>query len=99
MTIKDLLKVANTKKEYLVEDKDLTIKTNGLFKYLVIFFQDNKGNECYDPNFNPKKIESAYVIIKDIEMVHAIPNVSLDTTIEGLFNYTYIWYGLERGVK
>ena len=99
MTIKELTKIANTKKEYLMEDFELVEKTNGLFKNLVLFFMDDKGNLSFDEGYNRKKINGAYVIIEDQEMIESIPNVTLETTVDEMFDYAYKWYGLERGAK
>jgi hypothetical protein len=99
MTIRELLGIADTRKEYLMEDFELTEKTKGMFKCLVLFFKDAKGKEHYEQGFNSKAINGVNVMISDEEMVNFVPNTTLDTTIEELFNYTYDWYGLERGLN
>ena len=80
-----------------MEDAELTEKTNGVFKCLVLFFIDAKGKEHYDIGFNPKAINGVYAMISDEEILGNVPNTTLDTTVEELFAYTYDWYGLERG--
>ena len=99
MTIRELLKIADTRMEYVMEGDELEERTKGMFKCLVIFFQDHKGRACYEHGYKYKKIENAHVMISDVEMVYGIPNVTLDTTIEELFDFTYDWYGLERGLN
>ena len=57
------------------------------------------SKEHYEQGFNSKAINGVDVMISDEEMVNFVPNTTLDTTIEELFNYTYDWYGLERGLN
>lgn len=97
-TIRDLLSIANTKKEYLMEDAKLTELTKGMFKDIFLIFIDENGNEYYDKGFKHKKIAGVRAVIFDKEMVHTIPNVTLDTRVAELFAYTYDWYGLDRKV-
>lgn len=99
MTIRELLQVADARREYIMEDAELTERTNGVFKCLVLFFIDAKGKEHYDQGFNAKAINGVFAMISDSEVLGTIPNTTLDTTIEELFNYTYDWYGIERGLN